>query len=731
MSGRSIAMPVLAVLLFLPPAYPRGAERLPKIGLVLSGGGARGVAHVGVLRWFEEHRVPVHCIAGTSMGGLVGGFYAMGFDPMEILDILRALDWKEVTGSGPGYPDLAFRRKEDRREYQVDLEIGLKHGLSLPPGLVSPHFIGLFLDRMTLPYWSLRSFDELPIPFRCMATDFLKAQPVVLRDGPLGSALRATMSIPGVFPPARRDGRILVDGGLLNNIPTNVMRSEMAPDVVIAVDTGTRLGDIKRIASLGGVLDQSIVVMTIESDRRNLALADIVISPDLGDISTLDFSSIPTAVDIGYRATADRAVVLDKFALDEEGWRQYLAQRSARRRTVVPNVANVTVSGVPEPAEREITKHFERFRGNPIATPPLEKALTHLVGEGRYESIGYTLVPAAGPAGAPDLRLIFKEKTYAPPTLNPGIDIELSDVSDIHFTIGNRLTLYDVGKWGSEWRNDVRLGFNTRIASEYYLPVSSWSGLFVAPRVSWDRGSQNVFRGDQRAAEYQGDRLGGGFDIGRSGRLHEFRAGYAVNHFSARVRTGESLLPAVDGLESYGRARYTFDSTDSAGIPARGLRLSAEDRWYAAAPGAERAFQQLEVRGWGFVPVSSRGTVIVAASLGTSFDSTAPPGQQFTLGGPFRLGAFDRERYRGSNYGLVQLGYLHRVSQLPPFLGGKIDLVLWGDAGDTFESFGDAKPHGVLSTGIMMETKLGPVSLTGSWGDGGSGKVWFTLGRIF
>jgi NTE family protein len=726
-SGTTLAV---VLLVCQSPALAGTAGPSPRIGLVLSGGGARGIAHIGVLQWLEEHRIPVHCVAGTSMGGLVGGFYAMGYSSAEILDLVRTFDWKEALGSGPSYPDMSFRRKEDRRQYQVDVEIGLKAGASLSPGLVSPHFIGLFFDRVTLPYWSLTSFDDLPIPFRCLATDFIKAQPVVLRDGPLGSALRATMSIPGVLPPAQRDGKTLVDGGLLNNIPTNVMKAELKPDLVIAVDTGTRLGDLKKIATLGGVLDQSIVVMTIDSDRRNLAMADIVIAPDLGGISTLDFSSFEPVVGIGYEAAAVKRLVLEKFTVDEAAWQQLLAQRSARRRTSAPTPAAIAVSGVPRPARDEIAKRFERFRGQSTDTGNLEKSLTRLVGEGRYQSIGYALEPADTP-GTAALRLNFNEKTYAPPTLKPGLEIESSDVNDVHFTIGGRLTFFDVGRWGSEWRNDFNLGFNTLAGSEYYFPLGGWSGMFVAPRATWTRGRQNVFESDQRVAEYKVNRIGGGIDLGRSGRLDEVRVGYVLNRFDAQVATGDPLLPSIRGNESYAKVQYSLDSTDSPGLPHRGARFSTEGRWYTSTPGAEGDLKQAEARLWVFIPVSAKGTVITAGSIGTSFGSTAPPGQQFTLGGPFRLGAFERDRFRGSNYTLGQLGYLRQISQLPPLLGGKLDLVIWGDLGGAFEEFRETKHRAVFSGGVVMETRFGPVSFTGSWGDGGHGKIWFSLGRLF
>ncbi|HXG67207.1 MAG TPA: patatin-like phospholipase family protein, partial [Blastocatellia bacterium] len=334
-----------------------GPKEHLKVGLVLSGGGARGIAHIGVLEWFERHRIPVDYVAGTSMGGLVGGMYATGMTPGEMREFLKKIDWDRAFGGGPSYEQLSFRRKEDRNSYQANVEVGLRNGIQIPPRLSSAHYIGLMIDRMMLPYANLSSFDELPIPFRCMATDFLSGQPVVLKDGSISSALRATMSIPGVFPPVERDGRVLVDGGLLNNIPTNVMR-QMGPDILIAVDAGTPLGDVKTISTLLGILEQSVTVMTLENDRRNLRLADIIIAPELGNQSPLEFSDVDKLADLGYQAAEAKAAILKRFALDEADWQAYLARRQARRRASAPIADGLQIDGVDASAQEPIRKRL-------------------------------------------------------------------------------------------------------------------------------------------------------------------------------------------------------------------------------------------------------------------------------------------------------------------------------------------------------------------------------------
>jgi NTE family protein len=714
-----------------PPALP---PKPLKIGLVLSGGGARGIAHVGVLKWFEEHRIPVDLVAGTSMGGLVGALHAMGSSPAEMREILNSIQWDEVLSTGPSFRQLSFRRKEDRRAYQSKIELGLRHGVALPLGLSTDHYIGLLFDRLTLPYAGIGSFDELPTPFRCVATDFLRAESVVLKDGSLSSAMRATMSIPGVFRPVERDGRVLVDGGLLNNIPTDVIK-KLGPDVVIAVDVAAPLGDIESIASLAGILSQSISIMMVESDRHNLRLADIIIAPDLGNLSFLDFSGIDEIIDIGYQAANRKAAVLEKFALDKREWNEYLARRRAKIRTAVPVPDAIEITGIPGSGQKRLRNRLSEHVGRPLDPQSLETELTRITGQGRYEGLEYTVLPNSGRSRLNLLQISVKEKYYAPPTMNFGLELDGSEVNEINFTIGGRLTVYDKGKYGTEWRSDIKLGFANLFATEYFYPLGS-NGIFVAPRAAYRRETLNVFEGDASTAQYQKDGYGAGFDLGYVNRLSEVRVGYDIGHIKGVVRTGETdALPTTAGTVSLARARWSYDGQNSATIPTRGLRLIAEGRWYFQTPTVLDKFSQAEIKLSTFHPMRRQGSLFFAGSGGTSFSQRNVGTQQFTLGGPFRLGAYDRDEFRGNQYLLVSAGYLHRISQLPSLIGGRVYATGWYDFGGAFGGLNantlNNRYRNALSTGLVADTFLGPVSLIGSFGEGGRGKIYFTVGKFF
>src|SRR6185437_8584693 len=231
---------------FLPGVPVRAAQRpktvppkRPSIGLVLEGGGALGFAHIGAIAWLEAHHIPVDYVAGTSMGGLVGGLYAAGNSPDDIRAFVGRIHWPGVLSGQVPFQSLGYRRKEDRLAYPNRLELGLKHGIGVPKGLNSGAAVGLLFDRTLVPYYDLKSFDDLPIPFRCVATELTTGKKHVFEDGSLAQAMRATMSIPGMFAPVQQGNNIYSDGAAVDNLPVDVAR-QMGAEVIIAVylDTG-------------------------------------------------------------------------------------------------------------------------------------------------------------------------------------------------------------------------------------------------------------------------------------------------------------------------------------------------------------------------------------------------------------------------------------------------------------------------------------------------------------
>src|SRR6266481_810438 len=438
-----------------------------KIGVALEGGGALGLAHVGVLQWFEDHHIPIDYLAGTSMGGLIGGLYATGKAPKELQDIVEQQSWDIIIGGKTPYQDLSFRRKEDNRDYPTFIQFGLKNGLSLPAGLNAGHQISLLIDRETLPYANLKSFDDLPIPYRCVATDLVSGKEVVFKDGSLPQAMRATMSIPGLFNPVRRDNQVLVDGGLVGNLPTDVVRA-MGAEVVIAIHLEVAPAKPDEIQSLFSVLGRSVDVIVRENEIRGLAGADLVVSVDLHEFSSLDYGKSRAIIDVGRKATEAKARVLEPFALNDNDWQTYLQARGSRRRSAIPIPQFIRVEGTDPDAARHIEAFLQPLVGKPLDTTTLDGLLTRLTGIGKFDAIGYREINDGVRTG---LLIEVHEKSYAPPLLQFASEVDGSETADVSFTQAARLTLMDVAGYRSEWRTDLLFGNTYGISTELYKPL--------------------------------------------------------------------------------------------------------------------------------------------------------------------------------------------------------------------------------------------------------------------
>ena len=721
------ALGVTSSALAQPTAQEAPPPKRPKIGLALSGGGARGFAHIGVLQWFEEHRVPVDYIAGTSMGGLVGGLYATGKSPAELRELVGGLDWDVLLRGYPSFQQLSYRRKEDRLYIPGAITLGLRHGVRLPSGMNAGMEIGLVFDRLALPYDNVGSFDQLPIPFRCVATDLVAAEPVVLKEGSLSRSLRATMSIPVMFTPVEIAGKILADGGVLNNVPTDVVK-EMGAEVVIAVDIGTPLGDRESLNGLFAILNQTSGVASMESIRRNLRLADLLISPDLEKFTLLDFKASAAIADLGYQGAEQKARLLQTFSLSEAEWQEHLAQRRAHVLTEVPVPVFVKIEGSESNGTGLITAGLANIAGKPIDPQILGSKLTKVWGTGRFETLNYAWVRENEKTG---LLIRAQEKSYGPPFLDLGLLANNTSTDDTEVNLLGRLTFQDVGRATAEWRTDFSLGSRMLAGTEYFRPLGE-SRFFVAPAASYDKLQQNIFVGGDKLAEYKQRTAKIGADLGYSlNAKSEMRLGYLIGHLNAERTVGDPILPNVSGTQSAAAFRWNYFGQNSPQFPTRGLFVRSTASWFFKSPGAETGFPQAEARAIYAYRLDEQNILVFGGAGGTTFTKLASPFQKFALGGLFRLGGYGRGEFRGDHYTFGELGYLRRLSRLPSFVGGSIFASGWYDVGSAFDDLDSAQYHMSGTGGLLMETRLGPIFVGGSWAEGGRGKFYLALGRIF
>jgi NTE family protein len=712
------------------PEAKTQVETRPTIGIALEGGGALGLAHIGVLKWFEERHIPVDYVAGTSMGGLVGGFYATGKSADDLKEIVETADWPLLLSGGTPYQDLSFRRKEDAREVPNSIQIGLKHGATLPPGLNTGHQVNLLIDRETLPYSAVQSFNDLPIPFRCVATELVSGKAYVFQNGLLSDAMRATMSIPGVFAPVRQGDKIFVDGGLVDNLPTDVVR-KMGADVVIAVHLQISKTSAKEIQSAFDVLGRSVALVIAETELRGMEGADLVVRADVEKYSSMAYDKTEELIKIGYEAAEAKAQILKPYALDDAAWADYLRQKQSRVRTSIGTPQFIKLEGIAEPsAEENVRRLLKPLVGKPLSIPGLELLLTRLTGIGRYDSITYGMIQEGGQTG---LLLNVHEKTYAPPTLQPAFVVDGTETDNVTFTLGARFTFMDLAGFRSEWRTDLQFGETYGISSDLYRPFHPLAKWFFDPFVQASQYTFLIYQKNDPKADYQFDRVYGGINLGYGfNRFSELKAGYGVGYANATLRLGTPDFSSFSGRVGALQVRYVLDHTNEAVIPTKGYFARSQFYYYDTYPGATQAFPSLDVLLQYFQPVFHRDSIFVIGEGGSTFGFHNIGAPQFFLGGVGRLSAYGQNELLGNQYFVGRLGYLRKVFTLPPFLGKQVYVSGFGEVG---KMYGDPFPIPKLSgdggAGLLAETAFGPVFIGGSVGDTGHHKWFFQLGRVF
>jgi NTE family protein len=700
----------------------------PKIGVALEGGGAMGLAHIGVLRWFEEHHIPVDYVAGTSMGGLVGGFYATGMTPEEMQDLIEGLDWREILGDRTPYEDLSYRRKEDQRAYPNSLIFGLRHGLSAPAGLIAGHQIGLLIDRVTLPYYGISSFDDMPVPFRCVATDLVSGQSHVFKDGPLAIALRSTMSIPGAFSPVREGKAVYVDGGLLDNLPTDVVR-KMGAEIVIAVHLEPAPVEANDIRSVFSVLNHSVSAVVTENEMRSLELADSIVSVPLGEFTTVDYAKSEAIMQRGYEAANTKARLLEAFALNEADWEAYLQARKTRERTELPVPQFVKVEGTSEREAVDVARYLKGFPGKPIETQKLDRALTRLTGVGRFDSASYWLTEQDGKAG---LLVSVVEKNDAPPMFQTAFEVDGSQAGNVDFTTGTRFTFMDVAGYRSEWRTDLLLGNTYGIQTELYRPFWPESRWFFAPHAEASDTTFQIYAKNDPLADYRIYRIDIGGDLGYSfGRFGELRVGYEVGSLNTKLRLGTPEIPSVEGQVGQSRLHYLLDHTDDPVIPRHGFSAESNFRWFDQSPGTASSFPSLDLKLGYFQPLTRIVSFFAESEGGSTFGTNSTGIPQFFLGGPLRLSAYGNNEFQGDQYYLFRAGFVHDLLTLPPFVGKKVYAVGAYEIGKMYGVTANSNLPNDVAAGFLAETAVGPFFIGGSVGDSGHRKWFFQLGRVF
>jgi NTE family protein len=725
----SLAWPALASASATEAAVPAPAH--PKACLVLSGGGARGVAHIGVLKVLEELRVPVHCIVGTSMGAIIGGAYAYGMTTAQLEKEIREARWENVLVDQPSRETRSVRDKELDRGQLGGAEFGIRgHEVLLPAGAIIGHQLELFLQSLAGPNEPFPSFDDLPIPFRALTTDIERGSLHVIDHGSLPAALRASMSVPGIFAPSELDGKLLADGGLVRNLGIDIAR-EFKPDVLIAVNLGTGLMKRDELRSVFGVGAQMINILTEQNVRISLAElkpADVLILPDLGDFSSADFANSYKTIAIGEQAARALSDRLKPLAVDEVEYATYLARLRAPRDSAPFDRVRLDTAGLQHVNPQVVEATFREATDYQHDDATVARGLTELLATDDFQQVRYR-VEREGSARV--LTLEPREKSWGPNYMRFGMDLSTDFEGESAFTLlaDHRMTWLSAR--GLEWRNRVALGELTGIGTELYQPLDLAREWFVAPHALAYQQLESIFLGESSISEYRSRKGAIGFDFGRRfTTLGELRLGYDFGAVSFRTATGLPVFDRdYDHIGTVG-ATLLLDQFDHWDFPTKGYLLRAEARTSREELGADREYDSgvlhLE-KAFG----TDRNRYRAALVYNSSFDTERPIYDAFALGGFLRLSGYADREILTDGAVLGRFVYERKIANLAPVSRG-VFVAASLEAAEIEERLNGPQDDSVLWSGAVFlaaDTILGPLYLGVGFAESGNGAAYLFLGR--
>jgi NTE family protein len=727
---RRLSQLVFAAIVALTLATPAqsGAKERPKIGLALSGGGARGAAHIGVLKVLEEHRIPIDYIAGTSMGSIVGGLYAMGMSADELEAVISEVDWADAFVDRPPRKDRSFRRKRDDDLYLVKNKPGVSLGsFNFPTGILDGQKIDLLLKKYTLSVSTVRDFDDLAIPFRAVAADIATGQAVVLDHGDLALALRASMSIPIVFAPREVDGRLLVDGGITANLPIDVVR-EMGADIVIAVDIGTPLAEREDITSVLAVTNQLLTILT----RRNtddqidsLTDRDIFIRPNLGDIETASFDRATEAVPTGVTAAEAASDKLAPLSLSAEEYRAHVAGRE-RRADSPPVIDEIRIVNQSRLSDGVIAARLSIKAGEPLDVERLERDLNQIYGLETFELVYYDVTLESGRTV---LTVTAREASWGPNYLQFGVAV-FEDYERPNFNLAAAFTRTPINGLGGEWRTGIQIGQEPNIFTELHQPIDHRLRKYIQLRVFAGERGVSVFDDEGRKLTEWGRRSYGGYAaLGRElGTWGDIRAGVIRERGKDNIQVGNPSLPNRDFDTGDVFAQFYVDELDDVAFPRSGGTFQIGVKAGLEALGSDIEYEQGRVDA-SYPFTRGRYTGLLGGSFGTTRDNDAPFQSQFLLGGFTQLSGLERNELSGQHSALLYAVFYRRMwssALLPAYLGVSVEY------GNVYEGRNDI----TLDSGIAacsaffaVDTLIGPIYLGYGFAEEGRSNYYIFLGQ--
>lgn len=709
----------------------------PKIGLVLSGGGARGAAHVGVLKILEENKIPVDMIAGTSFGAIVGGLYAAGYSATELETILKNIDWQETLSNSAPRRQKSFRRKKDDDGFLIKFKVGLEDGdLKLPSGLITPNNLRLTLGDLVNQMTQVTDFDQLAIPFRAVATNLENGEEVVLKDGNLASAMVASMTVPALFPPVELDGTLLVDGGVANNIPINVARA-MGADIVIVVDISTPLLKKDEITSFTSVIDQLTMLQSYKASAAQLSTLkerDILIRPNLENVGFVDFENAIDAVPKGIEAANAATPQLASLALNQDDWYLHLANRSNDYHDQ-PIIDFVKINNNSDVSDELIRARLSFKEGQKFDAEQLSADLTEIYGLELFEEVNYRMLEENGRTG---IEVRTKQREDGEDYLRFGLALQEDFEGESGFQIAAGFTNLAVNSYGGEWQTLFKIGQEFSLFTEFYQPIDFKENYYVFANALGGKSNRNILNdnsdgtilGQVRITQLN-FQVGAGRNLGRWGTI---RAGLQRTYGNFKGRIGFPNDAKVPFDQTKFAASFDIDTLDNVQFPTSGLALNVAYENSMSLFGGDSGVDTILIGS--YKPISwGKNTLGIRSIFGTSFNGSPNETDLVSLGGFLNMTAFAPGQITGNHGGMVAAVYYRRMSggrqyltEMPIYLGGTLEAGnLWNRREDV--SFNDLKWSSSLFVGV--DTILGPTYLGMGLGSNGATSAFLNIGQIF
>jgi NTE family protein len=707
----------------------------PRIGLVLSGGGARGGAHAGVIKALDELRVPIDCIAGVSAGAAIGGLYASGLTPDGLEEFLSSVDWDNAFRNATPRRLRSFRRKRDDDLFLVSQKPGLNNGtFQLPAGIVQGQVIETILSHELMPVHAVRDFDHLAIPFRAVAGDLATGEAVVLDSGDLSRAIRASMAVPAAFSPVRLDGRLLVDGGIVMNLPVEVAKA-MGADIVIASDVTQPLEpqeDINSIVDVTAQLTNLLTYRGAEAQKKLLTSRDLLFRPTFSeDFSSVNFNRITETIQSGYDTVMARRGELADLALDPQAYAAYKAALPNPREAELPTIDFVHIDNPLPIADSVIEDRIKDIDiGAPLDFDSLDRALNKVYGLELFQNVRYQLVEEDGETG---IELDLVERSWGPNYIQLGVQYSSSSEQDALFGLAASYLRTEINPLGGEWRATFFVGDEPAMLADLYQPFGSKARYFIAPSLLGESKLVNIYEEGMRVTELQIRQaifeVGMGREIASWG---EFRGGFRLGRGQKRLRVGDpAYLTDEDFRTGEFFARFSADTLDNVSFPREGVLGTAE--WRGSRSGAFSAdydFDQLLVEA-AYAKTWGRHTLLTTLRYDATISGVTPPQSTFRFGGFFDLGGLNANELSGQNVVRIGASFYRRIADLlftPAFAGISVEVGnAWDNRGGI--SWDGARMGGSIWAGV--DTPIGPIYLAYGIAEGDADAVYVILGRVF